>query len=924
MIDLERWSEIKAIVQEALDRPAEERTTYLAEACHGDDELRQEVEALLAVSSARADFFDDFQIVPLGLQTMILKEGDCIGLFRIIRQIGKGGMSTVYLAEDTEHGRPVALKTVPRRSEKALLQEKRLLAKLQHPNIAILYDSGQSKEGFGYFIMEYVEGEPITTYCETRKLSVQDRLRLFLTVCDAVSFAHRNLVVHRDIKPSNILVTKYGQPKLLDFGIAKFLPPEPSLPQLEERAYTIAFASPEQLEGEHTTTATDVYSLGVLLCVLLTGRLPYPVKSYDDLPWAIRNMEPEIPSQLALKDGASLGTDASSTPRSQSESGKLSRKLRGDLDAIVLRTLQKDADMRYQSVQELANDISRFLSDTPVTARNGSRWYRAQKFWLRHHWSIAGASLIFSALLILSLFLFRESREATHQRDLAEQQAQQAEEITRFLIDLFDRSSPWSEGGPTQTPEQLVDAATLRLRNDLLNQPQLRARLLAALSEIHIRLGSYTKAEPLLRTALEVQRATAGKSHPITAQIYNLLGALRYFQGNSTESNRFYQMALAIARANPEVRPEDVAVYLTNLSRLRYTQGAFKESEALAREALIVYARSQKKDTPGYDATLGRLASALRKQDRFVEAEATAREVLKLRDRIFGRQHPSTALALNDLAGTLLDQKRYAEAASLYREALAILEHTLPPTHPEIATTMTNLGGTLANLGDLQESELLQRKALQIRQQAFGRHHSLVANSLNNLAFTLAKQPHRLSDAEALFRESLALKEEIYGQEHPDVIATLKNLAATLRMEKRYHEADVLFRDTLTRSIHVSGETSVSTAQIRRSYALLLLDMNDYRHAHQLAAESLSAVRQKFPETSAEVLLCQDALGASLTGLGRYREAESILLQAFHSADTHEEILSSTREAILKHLVLLYQSWSKPIQAEKYRTYLSR
>ncbi len=301
MSDFERWQEVKAIVQAALDLPEEERTSYLVAACGNDDGLRREVEAILAVSSTRADFFDNYQVLPPGLRRVELVEGDEAGPYRIIGPLGEGGMGLVYLAQDTRVDRKVALKILPRR----LTHEQELLARLQHPNIAIFFDSGVTENGYGYFAMEYVEGEPFTDYCERKGLALKERLKLFLQVCDAVSFAHRNLVVHRDIKPSNILVTADGQPKLLDFGIAKLLPSDEDLLTLtrpEERPLTIAFASPEQLHGERTTTATDIYSLGVLLCLLLTGRLPYLVKSYHDFPWAIRNMEPERPSRLVLKE----------------------------------------------------------------------------------------------------------------------------------------------------------------------------------------------------------------------------------------------------------------------------------------------------------------------------------------------------------------------------------------------------------------------------------------------------------------------------------------------------------------------------------------------------------------------------------------------------------------------------------------------
>jgi len=344
-VDLGRWQEIKETVKEALDLPPEERRAFLAEI--RDEVLRAEAEALLAVSESRVEVFEHYQAIPVRAETPVFREGEGVGQYTIIRKLGEGGMSSVYLAEDGKHARRVALKILSGRSALPTAEEHRILSRLTHPNIATLYDSGTTEQDLRYVVMEFVEGSSIAVYCQEHAASFELRLGLFLKVCAAVAYAHRRLVAHRDLKPSNILVTADGEPKLLDFGIAKLLAPESAalITGRDERPLTVAFASPEQINGEPTTAATDIYSLGVLLCVLLTGRLPYQVKYYYDLPSAIRNHEAYRPSDLLeTEDEESYlpGEEVTTKPFITS------RQLTGDLDAIVLKALRKESERRYR------------------------------------------------------------------------------------------------------------------------------------------------------------------------------------------------------------------------------------------------------------------------------------------------------------------------------------------------------------------------------------------------------------------------------------------------------------------------------------------------------------------------------------------------------------------------------------------------
>lgn len=924
MSDFERWQEVKAIVQAALDLPDEERTSYLDAVWGNDADLRREVEALLAVSSTRADFFDNYQALPPGLRRPELAEGEIVGHYRIIRPLGEGGMGAVYLAQDSEVSRKVALKILPHR----LTQEQEFLARLQHPNIAVFFDSGTTRDGFGYFAMEYIEGEPITLYCEQKSLSIKERLGLFLQVCDAVSFAHRNLVVHRDIKPSNILIDSDGRPKLLDFGIAKLLPADKELltrTRPEERSLTLAFASPEQLEGERTTTATDIYSLGVLLCLLLTGRLPYAVKSYHDLPWAIRNMEPEKPSHLVVKElpSADSGTELLlSRPSTNGDSRKLARKLSGDLDAIALKALRKEPEKRYQTIAELAEDVRRHLGDEPVSAIKGSTRYKAGKFVRRHAFGITIAVVFSLAVILLLCGLLYQWRQAVVQRDIATRNEEQAETTTQFLVDLFDRSSSWPATGVTQTPEQFIDGATNRLSHDLITHPQLRARLLNTLAEIYIRLGSYAKAESLLKTAFSIQRQALGSQHPDVSETLNAFGALRLAQGQFNESESLFLQSLAIVRHYAKEKPAPVANRLSNLSALKRYQGKFVEAERYAREALTICDAHPEAARKHLDNVLRHLSRALEKQDRYDEAETITQRVIQLRTQELGPSHPSTALALADFALILHDKGDHVGEERYYRKALRILEATLPPDSPDRVNMSANLAGALTHLDRLTEAEILHRQALDTYRKVLNENHPLIGTAINNIAHVLL-QEGRFEEAADLFRKALPVMQAAHGPQSQEVSIVLNNLAVTLTRLEHYEEADKIFRQAVIVSRRAFGEKTVDTALTLKDYGNLKLKQGRFAEAKLLLEESLDILQTKLPKGHVDTAHAQVLLGASLAGLGKFQESERLEIEGYSFLSRKEAGKQRKTHEALDHLVELYSRWGKPDKAAHYRKLLA-
>ena len=444
MARFERWLEVKRIFEEALEVAPEERSAFLERACGGDPELRREVEELLEAPPLHTSALAGLLGLPKRREEPDYAEGDRIDHFTIVRQVGGGGMGAVYEARDSRNdNRRVALKVLFSRAVK-LSKDKRL-AGLSHSSIVVFHDSGETPEGLPYFIFEFIEGDPITEFCEKRRLAVPDRLRLFEKICEAVGYAHQRGLIHCDLKPENILVTATGEPKLLDFGIAKEVGAAQS--PAESSPITLPFASPEQVGNEETTTLSDVYSLGVLLAVLLTGRLPYSgARALAEIRDAILHAEPGRMSDLVALSGAEDPPPYARSPPAKSP-GDLARQLRGDLDAISAKALLKVPSGRYQSAPDLGADLGRHLADLPVEARGDSRIYLISKL-LKRHRGRAAIAMVFFLLVLASLGAWlRQYQETVRQRDQARQEATRAEEVSKFLTDLFRVSDPERKSG---------------------------------------------------------------------------------------------------------------------------------------------------------------------------------------------------------------------------------------------------------------------------------------------------------------------------------------------------------------------------------------------------------------------------------------------------------------------------------------------
>ncbi|MGH7577878.1 MAG: tetratricopeptide repeat protein [Longimicrobiales bacterium] len=777
----ERFRRADAVFDAALELSADARAAFVNGECMDDPELRAAVHRLLSAHRLSEAFLESpAAIVAAPLLEPLAEHFESVGLvvpvrvghFNIVREIGHGGMGTVYLAErdDGEFRQRVALKLVrggirDDQLVRRLREERRILAALDHPHIARLLDGGLTPQGLPYFAMEYVEGEPVTDYCDNRQLGVEERLRLYLEVCDAVQFAHRNLVVHRDLKPSNILVTAAGHVKLLDFGIAKLLDAEAEdgLTVTEVRLLTPDYASPEQFRGEAVTTASDVYALGVLLYELLTGRHPFraPGMSRHEIEQRVLNDAADSPSSIVVRPptgdtvSTAAGTDtAEHAARRGVTPKRLWRRLRGDLDTIVLRAIHKQPERRYATTEQLAADVRRHLSGLPVVARPDTWGYRARIFVRRNRLAMA-AGTAFTLLLVGSSVV--TSMQAARIRSQSERIAlenQKTEQVVALLTDLFTVSDPDRTRGQTLTARDLLDRGIERVERDLAAQPEVHARMLEAMGVAYRGLGAYDVARTHLERALAIRRRLHdGGNADLAATLYNLASVLR-FRGELESAEVLFRDALAMRRQ------------------------LFGDRHAAVVESL------------------NGLGFVLRGRGVDAEAESVYREALENGRAVYGGPHLAIADALNGLGTTLSDRGRFDDAVRAYREALEMCLALVGKHHPETGVVLLNLGRTLSRNGELQQAEVYLRQAVDVSRRVQRDRHPMYALNLTLLADLLRRQAE-LDEAETLYRQALEIQRVTLPPKHANTASTLLGLGRLLMDRDRNDEAEPILREAL-------------------------------------------------------------------------------------------------------------------------------
>jgi tetratricopeptide (TPR) repeat protein/predicted Ser/Thr protein kinase len=787
----------------------------------------------------------------------------------VLRELGRGGMGVVFLAERVDGGfqQRVALKLVRQGLDGAasvarFAAERQILARLQHEHIARLLDGGVSDAGQPYFAMELVEGIPLTLYCEGRGAGTTARLRLFLQVCDAVDYAHRNLVVHRDLKPSNVLVTAEGRVRLLDFGIAKVLQESPqagpSVTRGEARALTPQYAAPEQLRGQPVTTATDVYSLGVVLYELLSGRPPYRLEGLTPA---------EVERTVAERDAP---------PCSSAAGGTRARELRGDLDTIVAVALRKEPGRRYPSVRALADDLGRYRDGRPVAAR-GDRWtYRASKFVGRHRVGVAASALVSLTLVAGVLTTLWQAREALRQ-------ARRAEEVKRFTFSLFELSDPDAAKGKEVTARELLERGAQRVETELAGQPDLQSEMLLFLGSIHHRLGLDAAARPLREKALALRREGPRPDPLAIAEADLAVGASHMILGDEARAEEHLQRALDTRRRR---LGEDHLQ--TALARGLLGQSLFQKDDAARAEPLLRRAvDTLRRHLPAAAADLAINLTALGvvRQDAgdLAEAEGLYREGLDLRRRVFGEEHTQVASSLFNLAAVMKDRGNLAGAEAQYRQVLDLHRRLKASDHEALAADLNNLGTTLLALGRLAEADALLQESLDLRVRVHGPDSPRVALGLHSLA-QVRRWQGRLPEAEALSRQALRHVVGL-GEDHRHVAPVREELAQTLREQGRLEEAEALAGRALSayRQRPEPDPARVATSLVILGRILLAGGRAAEAEGHFQEAVRLRAT--KLGDTDWRTAEARFRLGECLEALGRGGEAATLLAPS-HAALT--------------------------------------
>jgi serine/threonine protein kinase/tetratricopeptide (TPR) repeat protein len=882
------------VFTEAVQLPTEERIAFLERACAEDKDLRLRIEALLRSNERAGDFLEQPITGSIGAERMKSvageKPGDRVDRYKLLQQIGEGGCGVVFVAEqEAPVRRRVALKVVkPGMDTKSVIArfeaERQALALMEHPHIAHVFDAGATESGRPYFVMELVRGIKITDYCEQTSLTTRERLELFIKVCEAVQHAHQKGIIHRDLKPSNILVSADADgialPKVIDFGIAKAttnqrLTDKTLFTAFEMLIGTPAYMSPEQalLTSVDVDTRTDIYSLGVLLYELLTGTTPFDSRELlksglDEIRRVITSQEPVRPS-TRLK--GMLATDLTSiSQRQRADPPKLINDVRGDLDWIVMKALEKDRARRYATAHGLALDVQHYLVGEPVSARSPSRIYKLRKLVLRNKLLFAGIALI-GMVFLISLIIVSASLANEHQarRDaqVAQQKAEAGEKkardeaaksqlVTGFLKEMLQSVDPAvARGQDAAMLRTILDNTAERLGTELSNQPGIEADLRGLLGRVYLEIGDFDQAEQMQRGALSINQRVYGPDSPEVARSLNDLGVSLVRHGKWSVAEVPLEQSLAIRRERLGSGNAELADSLHNVAEF-YTQ-----------------------------------------QGRIAEAEALSREALGIRIQRFGTDSLPVAESLRNLGIILGDQGRWDQAEATERQVLAIRRKLLKAEDPRLATSLTDVAWASGGAGNLPEAELLEREALAIRRKVLRADHPDVAKSLYLVGDRL-RQQHKLAAAYPFLNDALAMQRKVHAEDNPNLLDTLHSLALTLEEDGKLAESEQMHREALA-LWRKRGESGYPQALSELgSLAHVMMSQKKLADAEQVLEESLSADLSRKP-LSADLLTLKAGIEARR---GQWEKASADAYRAFEN-----QPFSSGRYSVVAGLLLKTQ-----------------
>jgi eukaryotic-like serine/threonine-protein kinase len=795
-----------------------------------------------------------------------------IGRYRILRLLGEGGMGAVYEAEQDQPRRRVALKVIKAAwvGPEALRRfelESQTLGRLHHPGIAQIYEAGTADTAFGsqpFFAMEIIHGVPLISYANTRHLTTEQRLLLIVNICEAVEHAHRNGIIHRDLKPGNILVDDAGQPKILDFGLARVTDGDIQATRQTEMGQllgTLAYMSPEQVSADPSAldNRSDVYAIGVMLYELLAGKLPYDVS---------RSVY-EVVSTIQRVDAARLSS--------------VDRNYRGDVEIIVAKALEKDKTRRYASAAELAADIRRYLEDQPIAAKPASTVYQLQKFARRHKALVAGVAAVFFTLIVGVVISTWQAVRARRAEARAQTEAATAQAVVNFLQnDLLAQASANKQAGPSTKPDPdlkvrtALDRAADHIQGKFANQPEVEAEIRNTIGDTYDDLGMYPEARKQLEQAVQLETRALGPKDPKTLHSLGLLGYVVYQQGDMTKAETLLTQLLEDDRRVLGPEHPDTLRAAKSLATVYLAEAKYPQAQALDEQALEVDRRVWGPENSETLGAMNNLALIYGDEGKYALAESMRRQTLEIFRRTLGPEHPNTLMSMNNLANAFFAQNKYEQALALRIQTLDLYRRVLGPEHPDTLRAMLNLASSYNMAGKYAEAEALDSEGWSIRRRVLGPEHPSTLRTMGGLADVYLSEG-QYAKAESLNKQLLEIRRRVLGPEHPDTLATMDNLASLYSSQHEYEQSEPLFTKLLEIRRRVLGAEHADTLATEFSLVDIYYKEHRYAQAEKLGSEVLEKRQRVLGPDNPDTL----ATGAELAvGFGRqkhFAQAEKAL-----------------------------------------------